>query len=377
MATPADDSPQGQPQAPADGAPKPAPRPASRAAVAAQLLASLHARPYGYHFFLAARRLECAHPELPRIGFSRRPGNDPIRFCQEPSLRFPPATLEKLDARGRGRAARLFVAFMGLLGPNGPMPLHFTEYARLRQMDGDHTLARFCDVFNHRMISLFYRAWASSQQTVQFERGAHREAQGGRVAPAGDEDRFAVYVGSLFGIAMPSLRRRDSVPDVAKLHYSGRLVCQSKHAPGLRAVVEDFFKIRCRIVEFYGQWLDVPPESQCRLGEGPRTGTLGRTIVCGAKMWDCQQKFRIILGPMGLDDYLRMLPTGSSLRRLADWVRNYVGEELTCDLQLILRKEEVPQIQMGTFAQLGWTTWLRSKPMGRDADDLVLRPLEA
>ena len=378
MATPPADNPEPA----AVGAPSEAPttgqRPPSTSAPAADLLSRLAERPYGYHFFQAVRRLECARAELPRTGFSRRPVHDPIRFCQEPSLAFPPATLRKLEPGERGRAPRLFVTFMGLLGPNGPMPLHFTQYARQREMDADHTLARFCDVFNHRMVSLFYRAWAANQQAVQFERGAHREArQDEAPPPAGDEDRFAVYIGSLFGIGMPSLRRRDTVPDVAKLHYSGRLVCQTRHAEGLRAVLEDFFKIQCRITEFFGQWIDVPPDCQCRMGETPRTGTMGRTLICGSRMWDCQQKFRVVFGPMGLDDYQRMLPSGDSLRRFADWVRNYIGEELTCDLQVILRKEEVPEIRMGSFGQLGWTTWLQSKPFDHDADDLVLRPLEA
>jgi predicted component of type VI protein secretion system len=31
-----------------------------------------------------------------------------------------------------GRPARLLVYFFGLLGPNGPLPLHLTEYARER-----------------------------------------------------------------------------------------------------------------------------------------------------------------------------------------------------------------------------------------------------
>ena len=349
MSTPAGDSP--TPSSSGDAS-----------AAADELLARLHERPFGYNFFQAVRRLENARSDLPRVGFSRRPAQDAIRFGQEPSLRFPPATLERLEVGERGMPPRLFVAFMGLLGPNGPMPLHFTEYARQRQMDSDRTLARFCDVFNHRMVSLFYRAWAANQQAVQFERG--------------DEDRFAVYIGSLFGIGMPSLRGRDSLPDAAKLHYSGRLVCQTRHAEGLRAILEDYFKIACRIIEFFGQWLDVPPDCQCRLGETRRTGLLGRTVICGSRIWDVQQKFRIVFGPMRLPDYLRMLPTGDSLRRLADWVRNYIGEELTCDLQLILHKDDVPPTQMGTFGQLGWTTWLLSQPKDDHADDLVLRPLE-
>jgi len=330
-------------------------------AEAHSLINRLYERPYSFNFFQAVRRLECARADLPRTGFSLRPSQDPLRFGQEPSLAFPPATIHGLKFGGKGQAPRLLVTFMGLLGPNGPMPLHLTEYARERELIyGDHTLARFFDIFNHRMVSHLYRAWAANQLAVNFERG--------------EGDRYAVYIGSLFGLGMPSLRARDAVPDVAKLYYSGRLVCQTKHAEGLRAVLEDYFGIACRIVEFFGQWIDIPPDCCCRLGETPRTGLLGHTAILGSRVWDCQQKFRIIFGAMGLDDYQRMLPGGDSLKRLVAWILNYIGEELTCDVQLVLKKEEVPEIQTGTFGQLGWTTWLRSEPFDHDADDLVLRP---
>lgn len=346
------------------GTPHPAHQPPDSAQAVIRLTNRLFERPYSFHFFQACRRLECARPDLPRIGYSRRPAQDPVRFGQEPSLAFPPASIKGLRFGEPGRPHRLFVTFFGLMGPNGPMPLDFTEHARRREIAGDHTLARFCDAFNHRMCSLFYRAWATSQQAVQFERG-----------PAAD--RYAVYIGALFGIGMPSLRHRDAVPDVAKLHYSGRLVCQTRHAEGLRAILEDYFRVACRILELFGQWLDLPSANQCRLGESPRTGTLGRTAILGSRIWDVAQKFRVQFGPMTLAEYERLLPGGDSLRRFAAWVRNYIGDELTCDLQLILKKEEVPEIKMGAFGRLGWTTWLLSEPAKRDADDLVLQPLEA
>ena len=328
------------------------------------LINRLYEQPYAFNFFMATRRLECAHPHLPRTGHSRSPTADPIRFCQNPSLAFAPSTLEKLEFGKEGRPPRLFVNFMGLLGPNGPMPLQLTAYARERQhLHRDSTLARFLDVFHHRMISLFYRAWACSQQAVNYERGG--------------DDRFAVYIGSFFGVAMPSFRARDAVSDVAKLHYSGRLACQTKHAEGLEQLCQDYFRIEVNVEEFVGQWIDIPPDCLCRLGETPRTGSLGYTAICGSRMWDCQQKFRLRFGAMTLVDYERMLPGGNSLGRLIAWVRNYIGDELSWDLRLVLKKEEVPQIRMGQYGRLGWTTWLQSKPFEHDADDLVLRPFAA
>jgi type VI secretion system protein ImpH len=338
-------------------------------AAAYSVINRLYEHPYRSDFFMAVRRLENCYPASPRTGHSRTPADDPVRFCQDPSLAFPPSTLKGLEFGKAGRPPRLFVHFLGLFGPNGPMPLQFTAHARERQLAKDNTLARFLDVFHHRMVSLFYRAWATAQQAVQYERGLPAAV----AAKAGD-DRFAVYVAALFGLGMPSLRDRDAVPDVAKLHYSGRLACQTRHAEGLRALLEDYFRIQVHIEEFVGHWIDIPPDCRCRLGETRRTGLVGRTAVVGSKLWDCQQKFRLRFGPMRLADYERMLPGGGSLVRLAAWVRNYTCDEFSWDLQLVLKKEEVPKTLMGHYGRLGWTTWLQSKPFGRDADDLVLRP---
>lgn len=333
---------------------------------ASTLMQAIQAEPYRFDFFQAVRKLENANAELarpgkPRVGHSQHVKDDPVRFGQDASLAFAPSTLSRFLAARGDRPARMYVNFFGLMGPNGPLPLHLTEYIRSRgRNQGDWTLPRFMNMLQHRMVSLFYRAWATAQQTVQFERG--------------DEDRYAVYVGSSFGIGMPGFRRRDAVPDVAKLHYSGRLVGQTRHPEGLRAMLEDFFKIKVEIEEFVGSWIELPSENQCRLGESPDTGSVGHTAIVGSRVWNCQQRFRIKFGPMSFADYQRMLPTGDSLKRLVGWVKNYLGDELLWDLQLILKREEVPSSQLGGLGQLGWTTWVRKGEATRDADDLVLQP---
>ncbi len=320
---------------------------------------ALRDKPYSFDFFQAVRRLECANPDLPRIGHSQRPQFDPVRFCQNVSLAFTPSTIEAYSEATDEYPGRMVVNFFGLLGTNGPLPLPITEYVHDRlQNHKDKTLASFLNVFNHRMISLFYRAWACNQQSVSHDRT--------------EKDPFAVYIGSLFGIGEDSFRNRDAVPDVGKLHYSGRLVCETKNAEGLREILQDYFKIEVDIEQFVGQWIDLPPEHYCHLGESLENGRLGSTLIIGSRFWECQQKFRIKMGPMNFSEYQRMLPGGSSISRLYAWVKNYVGDEFTWELQLILRASEIPSICLGKINQLGWTTWLGSRTYEEDADDLVL-----
>jgi type VI secretion system protein ImpH len=316
--------------------------------------------PVGLSFFQTARRVECAFSHKPRLGHATRSADEPIQFCQEPSLRFAPATLQHYVKSTKTGKPRLMVNFLGLLGPQGPMPLHVTDYVHDRELNhDDHTLARFFDIFNHRIISLFYRAWACNRQTVSYDRP--------------HEDRFSVYIGSLIGIGLDSLCHRDSVPDVAKLHFSGHLACQTRHAEGLCAILENYFGIKTSIEEFIGQWIRIPEAYQCRLGHSTDTATVGVNVVVGSQLWDCRQKFRILLGPMGLKEYERMLPGGESFAALKAWVRNYVGDELAWEVQLILKAAEVPAVCLGESGRLGWTTWLQSYPFEKDVKDLKLQ----
>lgn len=198
------------------------------------LILRLTEKPYAFDFFQAVRRLDCARSGGEPVGVSTRLKMDPVRFAQKVSLAFAPSTIAGVDKPVEGSAPRFAVNFFGLLGPNGPMPLHLTEYIHEREHNfHDRTLARFLDIFHHRMISLFYRAWAVNQPTASFDRAMHDPLS----------DRVGSYVGSMAGLGSPALRGRDRVSDLAKLHYVGRLACQAKNAEGLEAVIADYFKV--------------------------------------------------------------------------------------------------------------------------------------
>ena len=325
------------------------------------LLAQLEAEPGKFDFHAALRLLECAYPNKPRIGESQRPQDDAVRFGQHPSLAFEPGMFSALRRSESGTPPRLELNFFGLFGANGPLPIHLTEYARDRVRNAnDPTLARFLDIFHHRLTALFYRAWASAQPVVSLDRP--------------HADRFGKYVGSTIGIGIPSLRDRDHVPDFAKLHYAGRLATQVRNADGLAAVLADFFRVPVEVKEFVGHWMTLPADGLCRLKSGPDAEVLGMTTVLGKRVWNCQHKFRIVIGPIDFDNFRRLLPGGESLRRLSDWVRNYVGLALHWDLNLILKKEDVPPLRLGRQAKLGWTTWLASRPASKDDNQLLLNP---
>jgi type VI secretion system protein ImpH len=326
----------------------------------AELEAALQAAPTAFDFFQALRRLEAVHRERPRLGESVRPVEEPVRLGQEASLAFAPAALSSFLPGREGRPARLQVSFLGLSGPNGPLPLHITEYVRDRSRNAnDPTMARFFDVFHHRVLSLFYRAWANSQPTVARDRP--------------QDDPFVTYVGALLGLALPGLLKRDAFPDSAKLYYAGRLAAQTRNAEGLRAMVADYFGMPAQVEEFVGSWVDLPESERWHLGAGPGGLRLGLQTNMGQRAWQRQTKFRIVLGPLQPKQFQSMLPEGPSLPRLAALVRNYVGDALDWDLRLILDQRTDQPLRLGG-ARLGWDAWLGRCPDGRGRQDLVLNP---
>ena len=327
-----------------------------------------------FDFFEALRLIECLNPQLPRLGTSVKASDDPIRLSQLPELEFPPSTLSHYSAADAlSGKPRLSVNFMGLFGPNGPLPLHLTEYARERlRQHHDPTLARFADIFHHRMISLFYRAWANARPTVSYDRP--------------ESDRFGFYVGSLLGVAGEAFKQRDALADRAKLYYSGHFSAKTQSPSGLSAIISDILQTQVEISEFVGEWMAIQLSDQTRLGIAPNIASLGQSALLGAAVWGCQHKFRVILGPLSLRQYLSLLPGGKTLSQLTAIVRNYVGDAFVWDAQLILDKAQVPaELVLGKAessteqslngeAQLGWSMWLGPRHSQYDANDLMLNP---
>lgn len=321
------------------------------------LLESMTREPWAWDFYQALRRLDALNADAPRIGLGRSPGEEPIRLGQDPDLTFAPASLAAVAPPKGRRPNRLEVRFFGMLGPNGPLPRHLTEHARNRLLHGgDASFARFLDVFHHRFLSLFYRAWAQAQPTVSLDRP--------------DDDPFGGYLGALAGIGLSELRDRDALPDFAKLAHTGHLSRQIRNAEGLAKLVAAYFRCEVKVEQFVGHWIVLDEGDRLVLGTGRQA--LGQGAVVGARVWDRQHKFRLRIGPLAGDAYASLLPGGAGIRALAACVHNYVNLEFFWDVRLVLAAADVPHARLDGRVRLGYSSWLGGRDASRDADDLVL-----
>ena len=321
-------------------------------------LDQLETAPEKHHLFHAFRVLEGAYSESPRFGESRRPREEKVRFGQEAELAFPPSTVRDFLPPEGDVPGRLTNRFFGMFGPHGPLPLHLTEFARARvRQFRDPTFVAFADMLTHRMTTLFFRAWRAGQPAPSFDRG--------------DDNDVERKVASIAGYHGDALRGMDALPDVAKRHFAGLLASGPKNAEGLIAILSAFFGAKVRMQQFIGSWLELEPDDRWVLGQ--KAG-LGHTTSIGEKVWTRTDKFRLFVGPLSLDDYRRLLPGGSSLGRMRAIVRNYAGDALDWDVNLILRSDQVPTAKLGENVQLGHIGWIGSRQNNKDADDLYLEP---
>jgi type VI secretion system protein ImpH len=329
------------------------------------LLRELAAEPHRFDFYQAMRLIEAAHPDKPRLGQARRPADEPVRLGQAADLSFAASSISRLDLADRSGRPRLEVRFFGLFGPNGPLPLHLTAYARERLIHkGDATLSRFSDTFHHRLLLLFYRAWAQAQPAVSLDRP--------------EEDRFADYVGSLIGVGGREWRQRDAAPDHARLAFSGLLSRQVRNADGLAKLLSGFLGMQVRVEQFVGRWMPLPEAERTRVGRRAAsrrmsTSQLGASAVLGRAVFDRQHHIRIHIGPLDLPAFEALLPVGSALPAVQALVKQYLGLEFGWDLRMELDKPQVPACRPGRYGRLGWTTWL-GKPPGQRPAALNLVP---
>jgi type VI secretion system protein ImpH len=370
---------------------------------------------FEFDFFQAVRVLERLYPDRVPVGLDGPPAEEIARFRAHLSMAFPPSQIIALDPIGDERPNPLLtVTFMGLYGPSGVLPTHYTQLLMdlVRDVRGPErrSLRDWLDLFNHRFISLFYRAWEKYRFHLAYDRG-----EANRPTP----DTFTLGIRSLMGLGTTGYRDRlvlrkagalpensqwevpaksersglarkahtpnqhqDSelgrIDDLALMYYAGFFVQRPRNAINLRMLVADYFRLPIEVCQFQGRWLNIPEDGQTRIGE---FGSLGVNAVAGERTWDVQSRFRLRLGPLSYPQFEDLLPDPApQLERktfflLAQLVRLFVGPEFDFDIQLVLSGKDVPQAQLGdqpgAGPRLGWNMWLISQSPSSSVDDAV------
>lgn len=286
------------------------------------------------------------------------------------SLAYPAGDIQSYRAPSDGNPSRLTVNFMGLTGPFGVLPHAWTELVENQNREQRPELFAFLNIFNDRMMQLFYGAWEKHHTDVALERGEQYPA-------------FLRILRSFLGLGLESFSSRMqpllSIGSDAPLYdrglawYSGLLGMLPRSASALAQLLEEYFGVPVQIEQFAHNWRSLPAEIQCKLGSDGSTATaLGIGTIVGDEMFEASSRVGIRIGPLSRSRYEEFLPGGSAHDSLSNLLR-FFSAELEFDVQLVLMKTSVPGYEIGTGnVRLGWTTWMMTPSRAQDADDTLI-----
>jgi type VI secretion system protein ImpH len=315
-----------------------------------------------FEFFQAVTLLQRLRPDSQHVGGFSSPEDESVHFQVNQRLGFPASQIQSLEVRGDARP-EMTVNFMGLTGPMGILPYAYSELILERMRAKDHTMAAFLDIFNHRAISLFYRAWQRSNFAVTYSTAGH--------------DLITQYLRDMVGLGTPGLRDRQEVDDEAILHYVSLMASTLRSAVALEQVIADYFEVPVEIQQFTGGWYGLDRGTQCAMREEESPSTqVGSGAVVGDAVWDRQSRVRIRIGPMGIDRYCDFLPGGGAHKSLRAITRFFTNQCLEFEVQLVLDRTQAPSIELdldsSNPARLGWVSWAKTEPLNCDPDDTIL-----
>ncbi len=291
-------------------------------------------------FFELLRSIEQLRPDLPKIGTARTPEEEAVRLGQTPYLNFPKTTLSAIATESRrDKLYTILVYFMGFCGVNGPLPLETTHYIHQRANNyNDHSLRKFLDIFNHRLISLFYRAFAANEFAVNFDR---KEA-----------DETCAVIEALSGCGATG-----DLPPYTSLSLLPFLMNKNRSAKGLKYALYSFFGLHFEVKEHEESIGLIPKEARCRLGIC--NTTLGTDAQLGRHYYTCTKAVTLTLGTVDYAQALNFMPGGQSFKEMSSLLRLYLQQPLTVFFDVIIKADTIPRMYLGKRFRLSRSVFLQ------------------
>ncbi len=324
----------------------------------------LFEKAYVFDFLQAVRVFQSLYPDTVAPAEGVDPEKEPVRFSASVSFAFPPSDLvETLPASSFSRVDVLQVNFLGIAGIQGPLPTPYTQLLVDRIQKKDLAFRDFLDIFNHRFISLFHKIRKRHRMGI-YEIPAEKTTIG---------EMLRALTG--LGFQNPLFQNKLKVSDRGLLGLASFLWPRVRSSIGLKFLLEKYLRIPVTIHEFQGKWLSIQKEECSLIGtQKGQFNVLGKDCILGTKAWDKVGHITASLGPMGLTYFCNFFRNQESYKKVCDLITFYTEDSITFDLNLILKKEEVPSLVLGQDSFLGWRTWLKTKPFLQDARQVYIHP---
>tara|TARA_R110001583_G_scaffold195441_1_gene373605 strand:+ start:5913 stop:6968 length:1056 start_codon:yes stop_codon:yes gene_type:complete len=332
------------------------------------LIGHLLEAPWSFEFFQSVRLLEREFGS----GLRRESVLPPVlRFSNSLALGFAPSQLEAVkpvrdDAQDSEmpmavRAVELTPSFIGFLGIHGSLPAHYTEQViESLRMAGDRGAHAFFDLFSNRVVAQFYLAWRKYKLALMYEHDRRRH--------------FLPQVLAFCGLGQDGLRDRlnqapGAIDDESLAHLAALIRQRPVSGTALQRVLSSYFRVAVRLEQFVGRWYRLEAPQCARLGQA--NAMLGHDVLLGERVWQCDLRVRIFLGPLPLSTYRAFLPGSERAAAMKKLLQLLTGLRLEYEVRPVLKAEDVKPCRLSgrPVYRLGFDSFVCSRPAASDRSD--------
>lgn len=304
-------------------------------------------------------------PDIVKLVQDSAPSDAIADEISNPTNLFTPTRFVRDDSRaGDGRIA---ANYLGLIGPVPALPVNYTHSAVMERKRRSSSLFDFLELFARELRNFFVAAHRKYRLPSLFQ-----------LYRVGAENKITASIYALMGFGSKRHRETLQLHDEVPLYYAGYFADQRRPAICLELMLNDFLGIPVKVHQFFLRRLEIAEDEQTRLGDvNLMNAVLGQTAIAGATCLNRTGSIRVTIGPVSYAQYLSLMPDKPLYRELIELIRLFCGPSLTYDLQIVLKKEEVPQTRLDSSSpvgRLGWDSWALQGAAKSDSADTVFDP---
>jgi len=262
-----------------------------------------------------------------RLGTGRTPESDPVRFRPNPHLGFPAGELKRTETDPDNPALPPTVRtnFFGLYGVDSQLPTAIIDDIN-QGRDGADAMATFLDIFNHRLMTQFYRIWKKYSYPATFEDGG--------------TDTISQSLMALAGIA-----HSQDIPSSRLLAILPALLHPTHTAEGIAAVIRSQAPhTGVKVFPHHPVKMPVAKRARLSLRDGM---TLDRHPILGDETTVAGYCVRVELSTENPDETKGWMPDGQLKQDVMTLLRTYLGCDYDVRLWLTIPTRLLPVPRLG------------------------------
>lgn len=323
--------------------------------------------PERFDFFQATYLLERFSGKK-NLGEGACTQTEPVRFKASAQLGYRGAAIESISPaeNPKDKASKysaeleapvksvfeMTVSGFGILGAEGVMPLHYSEWVAAQARQGPSVLMAFIDLFHQRCLTLLYRAWKKYRFPTNSDSLVERMMKsvlGASPTSLPDQPYSLASAESV----MKDVQRNRNASEAALLQYAGLMARGQVGGETLSRILSDYFNLLITIHEFQGGWEPISEAFLTRLPSrkaAPRRGRrqknqgcLGMNAILGERAWQVQSKVLVCITCDSAEAFKDFSPNGQACEHLTTLLRHALGVGVSAELELVVQPAHLPK----------------------------------